>query len=83
MSAATQLTVTLLRMGNIHRESCYKYIVYILYIVYIIIYYNILFMRTEPHKNLLKGPKSGQETEGPVAACAKLVDAGIKLELKL
>lgn len=47
------------------------------------LYINMWLVRTEPHKNLLKGPKSAQETEGPVAAHAKLGDAGFKLEWKL
>lgn len=43
---------------------------------------NIWLVRTEPRKNLLKGPNSAQET-GAEAAHAKLGDAGFKLELRL
>lgn len=44
---------------------------------------NIWLVRTEPHKNLLKGPNSAQETAGPEAEHVQLGNTGFKLELRL
>lgn len=43
----------------------------------------IWLVRTESHKNLLKGPVLTQETGGLEAVHPKLSDAGFKLGLRL